>query len=63
MKNRLRILRAERNWSGPSAELPEAIETIRQRHETGKFNPSLPLAFKLGPSLHPTIEAIFTDEQ
>ena len=63
MKNRLRILRAERNWS--QADLAERLEVSRQSVnaiETGKFDPSLPLAFKLARLFNTTIEAIFTDE-
>ena len=64
MKNRLRILRAERNWY--QADLAERLEVSRQSVnaiETGKFDPSLPLAFKLARLFNSTIEAIFTDEQ
>ena len=64
MKNRLRILRAERNWS--QADLAQRLEVSRQSVnaiETGKFDPSLPLAFKLARLFNSTIEAIFTDEQ
>jgi putative transcriptional regulator len=63
MKNRLRVLRAERNWS--QADLAERLEVSRQSVnaiETGKFDPSLPLAFKLARLFSTTIEAIFTDE-
>jgi putative transcriptional regulator len=63
MKNRLRILRAERNWS--QADLAQKLEVSRQSVnavETGKFDPSLPLAFKLARLFNTTIEAIFTDE-
>jgi putative transcriptional regulator len=63
MKNRLRILRAERNWS--QADLAERLEVSRQSVnaiETGKFDPSLPLAFKLARLFNSSIEAIFTDE-
>ena len=63
MKNRLRILRAERSWS--QADLAERLEVSRQSVnaiETGKFDPSLPLAFKLARLFNTTIEAIFTDE-
>ena len=48
MKNRLRILRAERNWS--QADLAQKLQVSRQSVnaiETGKYDPSLPLAFKL----------------
>ena len=63
MKNRLRILRAERGWS--QADLAERLEVSRQSVnavETGKFDPSLPLAFKLARLFSTTIEAIFTDK-
>jgi putative transcriptional regulator len=64
MKNRLRILRAERNWS--QADLAERLEVSRQSVnaiETGKFDPSLPLAFKLARLFSSPIETIFTDEE
>ena len=64
MKNRLRVLRAERNWS--QADLAQRLEVSRQSVnavETGKFDPSLPLAFKLARLFETTIEAIFTDEE
>jgi putative transcriptional regulator len=64
MKNRLRILRAERSWS--QAELAERLEVSRQSVnaiETGKFDPSLPLAFKLARLFATTIESIFKDEE
>ena len=64
MKNRLRILRAEHNWS--QADLAERLEVSRQSVnaiETGKFDPSLPLAFKLARLFNQPIEAIFTDEE
>jgi putative transcriptional regulator len=63
MKNRLRVLRAERSWS--QADLAERLEVSRQSVnaiETGKYDPSLPLAFKLARLFETTIEAIFTDE-
>jgi putative transcriptional regulator len=63
MKNRLRVLRAERDWS--QADLAERLEVSRQSVnaiETGKFDPSLPLAFKLARLFGTTIEEIFTDE-
>jgi putative transcriptional regulator len=63
MKNRLRVLRAEREWS--QADLAERLEVSRQSVnaiETGKFDPSLPLAFKLARLFGATIEEIFTDE-
>jgi putative transcriptional regulator len=63
MKNRLRVLRAERDWS--QADLAGRLEVSRQSVnaiETGKFDPSLPLAFKLARLFETTIEAIFSDE-
>ena len=63
MKNRLRVLRAEREWS--QAELAQRLEVSRQSVnaiETGKFDPSLPLAFRLARLFETTIEAIFFDE-
>ena len=64
MKNRLRVLRAERGWS--QAELADRLEVSRQSVnaiETGKYDPSLPLAFKFARLFVMPIEAIFTDEQ
>jgi putative transcriptional regulator len=64
MKNRLRVLRAERSWS--QADLAQKIEVSRQSVnaiETGKFDPSLPLAFKLARLFESPIESIFTDEE
>nr|WP_298927742.1 helix-turn-helix transcriptional regulator [uncultured Erythrobacter sp.] len=63
MKNRLKVLRAERNWS--QAELAVHLDVSRQAVnaiETGKHDPSLPLAFKLSRLFHLTIEEIFDDE-
>lgn len=63
MKNRLRVLRAERNWS--QADLAQRLEVSRQSVnavETGKFDPSLPLAFKLARLFEIPIEEIFSDE-
>ncbi|MGA3344085.1 MAG: helix-turn-helix transcriptional regulator [Terracidiphilus sp.] len=63
MKNRLRVLRAEREWS--QADLAQRLEVSRQSVnaiETGKFDPSLPLAFKLARLFETTIEAIFSEE-
>jgi putative transcriptional regulator len=63
MKNRLRVLRAERGWS--QADLAQRLEVSRQSVnaiETGKFDPSLPLAFKLARLFESSIEAIFCDE-
>lgn len=62
MRNRLHILRAERNWS--QAELAERLGVSRQTVnalETGKYDPSLPLAFKIARLFQMPIEAIFQD--
>jgi putative transcriptional regulator len=62
MKNRLRILRAERQWS--QAELGERLDVSRQAVnaiETGKYDPSLPLAFKIARLFDMRIEEIFND--
>jgi putative transcriptional regulator len=63
MKNRLRVLRAERNWS--QADLAQKLDVSRQSInaiETGRFDPSLPLAFRLARLFETTIEAIFMEE-
>ena len=63
MINRLRELREARSWS--QGELAERLEVSRQTVnalETGKYDPSLPLAFKLARLFDQTIEEIFTDE-
>jgi putative transcriptional regulator len=63
MKNRLRVLRAERGWS--QADLAQRLEVSRQSVnaiETGKFDPSLPLAFKLARLFESPIEDLFCDE-
>ena len=60
MKNRLRVLRAERNWS--QARLAEELDVSRQSInaiETGKYDPSLPLAFKIAATFDQRIEDIF----
>ena len=60
MRNRLKVLRAERNWS--QAELAERLGVSRQTVnaiETGKYDPSLPLAFRVAHVFGQTIEAIF----
>ena len=61
MKNKLRVLRAERGWS--QEELGERVGVSRQAInaiERGKFDPSLPLAFKLADLFNLPIEEIFT---
>ena len=63
MKNRLKVLRAERNWS--QADLADRLEVSRQSVnaiETGKYDPSLPLAFKIARVFAMQIEQIFSDE-
>ena len=63
MKNRLKVLRAERNWS--QADLAQRLDVSRQSVnaiETGKYDPSLPLAFRIARLFEMTIEAIFQDE-
>lgn len=63
MKNRLRVLRAEREWS--QGDLAKQLEVSRQSVnaiETGKFDPSLPLAFRLARLFGMRIEEIFLDE-
>ena len=63
LKNRLRVLRAERGWS--QAELGDRLGVSRQAVnaiETGKYDPSLPLAFKVGRLFEMRIEEIFDDD-
>ena len=63
MKNRLKVLRAERNWT--QAQLADALDVSRQTVnaiETDKFNPSLPLAFRAARLFGLRIEEIFHDE-
>jgi len=60
MNNRLRVLRAERRWS--QADLAERVGVSRQTVnaiETGKYDPSLPLAFALAQTFSLKIEEIF----
>lgn len=62
MKNRLRILRAERGWS--QAALADRLDVSRQTVnaiEVGKYDPSLPLAFKIARLFSQPIESIFSD--
>jgi len=61
MKNRLRVLRAEREWS--QQDLAQRLEVSRQSVnaiETGKYDPSLPLAFRIADLFGLPIETIFT---
>jgi len=63
MKNRLKVLRAERDWS--QGDLAERLGVSRQSVnalETGKYDPSLPLAFKIARLFGLSIEEIFQDE-
>lgn len=64
MTNRLRVLRAERGWS--QADLAEKLEVSRQSVnaiETGKYDPSLPLAFRIARLFGLGIEEIFEDRK
>ncbi len=63
MKNRLKVLRAEYNWS--QQDLANALGVSRQSVnaiETGKYDPSLPLAFRIADVFGMTIEQIFSRE-
>lgn len=63
VKNRLKVLRAERDWS--QGDLAERLGVSRQSVnalETGKYDPSLPLAFKIARLFGLSIEEIFQDE-
>jgi len=63
MKNRLRVLRAERSWS--QADLAERLAVSRQTVnaiETGKYDPSLPLAFAIARIFGRSIEGVFEPE-
>lgn len=63
MKNRLKVLRAERDWSqaGLGARLDVSRQAINAI-ETGKYDPSLPLAFRIARLFDMQIEEIFDDE-
>lgn len=61
MNNRLRVLRAERGWS--QQDLAERLQVSRQSVnavETGRYDPSLPLAFKIAELFGLAIEDVFT---
>jgi putative transcriptional regulator len=63
MRNRLKVLRAARDWT--QADLAQALEVSRQTVnaiETGKYDPSLPLAFRLARLFGLSIEEIFQDQ-
>ena len=60
MRNRIRVLRAEREWS--QAEVADRLGIARQTInalETGKYAPSLPLAFKISKLFEKPVEEIF----
>ena len=60
MKNRLKVLRAERDWS--QGDLAERLQVSRQSVnaiETGRYDPSLPLAFRIAALFGLPVEAIF----
>jgi len=64
LENRLRVLRAERRWT--QADLAKELGVSRQTInaiEVGKYDPSLPLAFKLSRLFSMPIEDIFHDEE
>jgi putative transcriptional regulator len=64
MKNRLRVLRAETEWT--QAQLAELVGVSRQAIvaiENGKYDPALPLAFKLARAFGKTIEEVFVWER
>ena len=63
MNNRLKVLRAERDWS--QAELADQLGVSRQTVnalETGRYDPSLPLAFKIARVFGQPIESIFVED-
>jgi len=62
VKNRLKVLRAERDWS--QADLAQRLDVSRQSVnaiETGKYDPSLPLAFRIARLFDLRIEEVFQD--
>ena len=64
MKNRLKVLRAGRDWT--QADLADQLQVTRQTInaiEKGKYDPSLPLAFKLAALFGMPIEAIFSPDR
>ena len=63
MRNRLKVLRAERDWS--QSDLAERLDVSRQSVnaiETGKYDPSLPLAFRIAALFELPIEVIFSND-
>lgn len=64
MRNRLKVLRAERDWT--QAELADRLKVSRQTVnaiEKGKYDPSLSLAFKISRLFNMPIETLFIDEE
>ena len=64
MKNNLKVLRAEKDWS--QADLADKLNVSRQTInaiETEKYDPSLPLAFKIAKLFNKRIEEIFTPDK
>jgi putative transcriptional regulator len=64
MRNRLKILRAERNWS--QGDLADRLEVSRQSVnaiETGRYDPSLPLAFRIAKLFDLPVEMIFLSDE
>lgn len=64
MKNRIRVLRAERQWS--QADLAERVRVSRNSInsvENGKFDPSLPLAFRIADAFGLKIEDVFERDE
>lgn len=64
MNNRLKVLRAERSWS--QADLAEQLGVSRQTVnalETGRYDPSLPLAFRIARVFDQPIESIFSEQE
>jgi putative transcriptional regulator len=63
VKNRLKVLRAERDWS--QSDLADRLEVSRQSVnaiETGRYDPSLPLAFRIAKLFELPVESIFSAE-
>jgi putative transcriptional regulator len=64
MKNRLRVLRAERHWS--QGQLADHLRVSRQTVnaiETGRYDPSLPLAFRIARLFGRSVEAVFEPDE
>lgn len=64
MRNRLKVLRAERDWS--QTDLADRVGVSRQAItalETGKYDPSLPLAFRIGRLFGKPVEEIFFPDE